>query len=555
MSAWRHSKHRPKPAPAAWLAALCLLLVAASAATASNPSPAYLFVGGGTTDATPMRECSPKALRGLQVVEIPAPAGGWSGTPQAVNVFNVFAGEVMVALGERQACGRMHDARTRDSRFRAGIGLVAVPPVGSTDPVRVGWTPPLKPNWMPTVRVGGPSTVQQEDTLRLLVRASCMAIALALGFSALMGFFGARDRSFIVHVVLCLALLLWQAVLSGLSGYPQPWLPVGGHESRWLVALSTFGYAAMLQVLWGLSGIARQWPVVQPGQRWLAFSFIAIGLLAAVLPHAALRLAWRIADYGFMVVGMVLTASALLSIRRGDHRAFALLASMLPLLALFLQRVSTNRIVIEYRIEVIQLVLTWFLVVMAYTLTNRYGQLREQRDAMRVLADTDVLTGVQNRRAGMARLDRCFARARADATPLAIGFIDVDRFKRINDVHGHDVGDRVLVVVADAIVHSMRGQADVVRMGGEEFLVLLPGVGAGHARQRLEAIREHIAEAGARMGVPGLDVTASIGLAALEPADEDPASLLRRADGAMYAAKHRGRNRIVAAGDLPPVAG
>ena len=461
----------------------------------------------------------------------------------------------MVALGERQACGRMHGARTRDSRFRAGIGLVAVPPHGNTDPVRVGWTPPLKPDWMPTVRVGGPSPVQQEDTLRLLVRASCMAIALALGFSALMGFFGARDRGFIAHVVLCLTLLLWQAVLNGLSGYPQPWLPVGGHESRWLVALSAFGFAAMLQILWGLSGIARQWPAAQHVRRWLALPFIAIGLLAAVLPHAALQLAWSLADYGFVLVGVVLTASALLSIRRGEHRAFALLASILPMLVLFLPQVGASRIVIEYRIEIIQLVLTWFLVVMAYTLTNRYGQLREQRDAMRVLADTDVLTGVQNRRAGMARLDRCFAQARADATPLAIGFIDVDRFKRINDVHGHDVGDRVLVVVADAIVHSMRGQADVVRMGGEEFLVLLPGVGAEHARQRLEAIREHIAEVGARMGVPGLDVTASIGLAALEPADEDPASLLRRADGAMYAAKHRGRNRIVAAGDLPTVAG
>jgi len=555
MSAWRHSKHRPKPAPAAWFAALCLLLMAASVATAANRPPAYLFVGGATTDATPMRECTPGALRGLHVVEIPAPPGGWPGSPQAINVFNVFAGEVMVAVGERQVCGRMHDARTRDSRFRAGIGLVAVPPSGNTDPVRVGWTPPVKPSWMPTVRVGGPSPVQQEDTLRLLVRASCMAIALALGFSALMGFFGARDRGFIAHVVLCLALLLWQSVLNGLSGYPKPWLPVGDHESRWLVSLSAFGYAAMLQVLWGLSGIARQWPAAQRGLRWLALPFVAIGLLAAVLPHAALHLAWSLADYGFVLVGMALMVSALLSIRRGDHRAFALLASTLPMLVLFLPQVGTNRIMIEYRIEIIQLVLTWFLVVMAYTLTNRYGQLREQRDAMRVLADTDVLTGVQNRRAGMARLDRCFAQARAGPTPLAIGFIDVDRFKRINDVHGHDVGDRVLVVVADAIVHSMRGHADVVRMGGEEFLVLLPGVGVEHARQRLDAIREHIAEAGARMGVPGLDVTASIGLAALEAADEDPASLLRRADGAMYAAKHRGRNCIVAAGDLPPVAG
>lgn len=529
---------------------LGLLLVALDAGGAT-PARGFLFVGAATSDTTPMRACTPAMLQGLQVSEIPAPADGWPGTPQAINVFNVFAGEVMVAVGDREVCGRMHDARTRDSRFRSGIGLVVVPAAGGTEPIRVGWRPPVKAHWMPTVRLGGPSPVQQEDTLRLLVRASCLAIALALAFSALMGFFGTRDRGFLAHFALCITLLLWQAVLDGLSGYPQPWLPVGDHESRWLVALSSFGFAALLNGLRGLSGIARHWPRLRHGAAWLVSMHVAIGLSVPFLPESALRSAWWIADHLFVVLCLLLAYFALRSIRGGDHRAFALVASVVPMLALFVPQVARSAFVVEYRIEIVQLVLTWFLVVMAYTLTNRFGQLREQRDAMRVLADTDVLTGVQNRRSGLERLDRLFAEAREAGTLLAVGFIDVDLFKRINDVHGHDVGDRVLVVVAEAIAHSMRRQTDVVRMGGEEFLVLLPGIEAGHARERLEAIRARIADAGARLGVAGLEVTASIGVTMLEPGDEDAAALLRRADAAMYEAKRRGRNRIVAHGDAP----
>jgi hypothetical protein len=92
-----------------------------------------------------------------QQVQVSAPAGGWSGQPQALDVFNVFAGEVRVQHGDREICGNMHDARTRDSRFRAGIGLVAVPPAGSHEPFLVSWQTPLKARWVPTLRLGAPS--------------------------------------------------------------------------------------------------------------------------------------------------------------------------------------------------------------------------------------------------------------------------------------------------------------------------------------------------------------------------------------------------------------
>lgn len=548
----RHGRGCP-----AWRCLLTLVLLALAAPVLADErrhAPTFLVGGAPTEAGTPMRACPPGAMDRLEEIEIPAPAEGWPGTPQAVNVFNVFAGEVMVGLGDRVVCGRMHDARTRDSRFRAGVGLVVVPPAGSRDPVRVAWMPPVKPHWIPTIRIGGPSPVQQEDTLRLVMRTACLAIALALAFSALMGFIGARDRTFLAHAAMCVTVLLWQATLNGLSGFPVPWLPVGDHEAWWQVAFTAFGFAALLYGLWSQSGVVGLWPRLRHAARWSVRGFVAVGVVVPLLPYSALRPAWWLVDHAFLVSAVGLTCVAVLSLRRGDRRAFAAIAAGVPVLALLAPPMLGGRLGVEYRVELIQAVLTWFLIVMAYTLTNRYGQLRAQRDAMRQLADTDALTGLPNRRAGLARLDQCFAEARRAGTALSLGFVDVDLFKRINDTHGHAVGDRVLVAVADALVSDVRSPADVVRMGGEEFLVLLPGVEAGRAHARLDAMRRRIADTAPMLGVADLQLTASIGLATLRAGDDEAVALLRRADEAMYRAKHAGRDRVVDDASVPDAA-
>lgn len=514
--------------------------------------PAHVLGGAPTADATPMRRCDAAALAALEQIEIPPPADGWSGTAQAVSVFNVFAGEVMIGLGDRVVCGRMHDARSRDTRFRAGVGLVVVPQAGSLEPIRVGWQAPIKAHWIPSIRIGAPSAIQQEDTLRLVVRTSCIAIALALAFSALMGFVGARDRTFLGHVGMCVTLLLWQATLSGLSGFPQPWLPVGEQESRWQVTLTAFSFAAMLYGIATQTGVAGQRPRLRRFAQWAIKLMLGLGLLAALVPVAALPATWWIVDRTFVLTALGLTLVACLSIRYGDRRAIAALAAALPFLLLAVPLVTGSPVVVAYRIEIMQLLLTWFLVVMAYTLTNRYGQLRAQRDAMRQLADTDPLTGLPNRRAGLARLEQAFVDARRNGTPLSVGFVDVDLFKRINDVHGHEVGDRVLITVADALVAASRRTDDVMRMGGEEFLVLLPGLAGPAAHARLETIRRRIGELAPLLDVAGLQFTASIGLASLAGSDESPAALLRRADDAMYRAKHAGRDQVVGDEDPSP---
>jgi len=202
------------------------------------------------------------------------------------------------------------------------------------------------------------------------------------------------------------------------------------------------------------------------------------------------------------------------------------------------------RWLIAYRIEALQVATTWFLMMAAFALNLRLGRLRQQRDEMRQLADTDMLTGLPNRRAGLRLLSQYLEQARVQPQALAIGFLDIDLFKDINDQHGHEVGDQVLVAVARALRTSVRNHADVIRMGGEEFLVLLPGAGRAAAAARLEDLRLKVAAVTPGLGIPGLNVSASIGLAVLRADSDDLAGLLRRADHAMYCAKRAGRNQV-----------
>src|SRR5690606_26994162 len=243
-----------------------------------------------------------------------------------------------------------------------------------------------------------------------------------------------------------------------------------------------------------------------------------------------------------------LLAVSNLSLRRGDRSAVLGAVSIVPFLAIIVAALLGSRLLASYRIEVVQLAVTWFLIAMGYALSRRFGHLRRAHDAMRVLAATDELTGLPNRRSGLARLEELFQHSREGGEPLTAGFLDIDLFKRINDVHGHHVGDTVLVAVSAARGASTRGSEAVVGMGGEEFLVVMPGIPLAAAGPRPELMRRRVREAGESLGIEALQVTASIGLASLRDDDEDPASLLRRADGAMYRAKQAGGDRVLLAG-------
>lgn len=160
------------------------------------------------------------------------------------------------------------------------------------------------------------------------------------------------------------------------------------------------------------------------------------------------------------------------------------------------------------------------------------------------LAELDELTGSYNRRCIMRLLDTEIEKSRQASVPCAIALIDLDWFKRINDAHGHPVGDEVLRTFAITIFANIRPADCFGRYGGEEFLLLLPGTDGEAASRMLDRLRGIIADLDWSAFSPGMRVTISAGVVTLR--DNDTAdTFLVRADSALYSAKALGRNRIV----------
>lgn len=161
------------------------------------------------------------------------------------------------------------------------------------------------------------------------------------------------------------------------------------------------------------------------------------------------------------------------------------------------------------------------------------------------IAAMDSLTGCYNRRTGMERLSEEFSRARCNAEPLGLVMMDIDHFKPVNDTWGHLAGDRILVQTARVVERVLREGDVLVRYGGEEFLILLPGADAAISLQVAERIRAAVAAMEIRDEGPER-ITVSLGVGATTAPDAASAeSLLQRVDEALYKAKAAGRDRVV----------
>jgi two-component system cell cycle response regulator len=163
-------------------------------------------------------------------------------------------------------------------------------------------------------------------------------------------------------------------------------------------------------------------------------------------------------------------------------------------------------------------------------------------------AITDALTGLHNRRYMESHLGKLVEQAASRGKPLAVLILDIDYFKSINDTHGHDCGDDVLREFAIRVRKSIRGIDLACRMGGEEFVVVMPETDMAVAATVAERLRRRIASEPFPIehAQKKIDVTISIGIAAMESAHDTAAQLLKRADQALYRAKRDGRNRVVA---------
>jgi diguanylate cyclase (GGDEF)-like protein len=178
------------------------------------------------------------------------------------------------------------------------------------------------------------------------------------------------------------------------------------------------------------------------------------------------------------------------------------------------------------------------LAAFAHTLMS--SEIEQRADAT-----TDPLTGLLNRNALAVRFAEIADQAAIGGGWVSMIECDLDRFKDINDVYGHDRGDAVLKEVAYALRRNLRSFELVYRLGGEEFLIVMSGCAAAEGRAAAERVRKEILRA--RPG--GMPVTASLGVAAAQGSAVQFDELFRRADGALYEAKRAGRNRVVVAGE------
>jgi diguanylate cyclase (GGDEF)-like protein len=279
--------------------------------------------------------------------------------------------------------------------------------------------------------------------------------------------------------------------------------------------------------------------VVWHDDRWrLALNSLPLALLEYSVAHAILRerRPLRPADY---LTGALFVACAGLAIARGfvvllgppfvSHETYALLSNIVYVFSSVLPMIGTIG-----------------FVLMCGDRLN---------DDLARLAMVDPLTGVYNRRTLAGLAAKAMDESERNGKPLSLLALDVDHFKLVNDEFGHDVGDETLCGLVSLIQESLHPDQILCRIGGEEFAILVPGLGEAEACLAAERVRRHIAATPLNVAGNPLSLRVSIGVATLDNGQGNLTSLLRAADRALYSAKHAGRDRIAAASSTSNVGG
>ncbi|MBN8488803.1 MAG: diguanylate cyclase [Burkholderiales bacterium] len=290
------------------------------------------------------------------------------------------------------------------------------------------------------------------------------------------------------------------------------WLNARRHivRARWFVVL-----LAMADVMLGMAG-------GQGSVTHIHAYFLLFAILVPTIMGAEQRLA-----IGLMVLANLAAYAAVEVIGWPAHPDLALLAPG------------------WHEGLLLSMMLSCVLIAVAMTLLTE-SAVAENEARLQMLAGTDGLTGLANRRQFLQAVSHESERARREGRLLSVAIVDVDHFKRINDQHGHDTGDRALIHLASHLRTLVRPYDVLARIGGEEFALLLPDTHLREAVAVTERFRGTLAGSALLINGRPSTMTVSVGVAQLGR-HESVDDWLRRADQALYAAKHEGRNRVHAA--------
>lgn len=309
--------------------------------------------------------------------------------------------------------------------------------------------------------------------------------------------------------------------LAGVAAFRRARLPRAGW---WLLA------AVWLAMLWLPEG--PWWSKTMLGVQSLLVATITLraGLLLRPQGGAALSV-------GAAQLRFVLLAHGLFYLAKA--------ASAVALDA-FINLASFRGVVIQ--VSLVEGVMAIMLLAMSMTGTERHR--REERMAQ--IAARDPLTALDNRRALYLRAPALLAQA-SPASPGALLLMDIDHFKQVNDLHGHDAGDRLLITLSDLIRSALPAGALAARLGGDEFVILLRDTSAPAAQALGQELREAFAQQASTLFATPEPVSLSIGAALFDQPEVELSHWLKRADEALYASKRKGRDRMEVV--LPNLAG
>jgi diguanylate cyclase (GGDEF)-like protein len=354
-----------------------------------------------------------------------------------------------------------------------------------------------------------------------------------------------EDEAAVVHWGMFLLLLSAGLLLAGLRGEPRTWWAFNGANLLTLLAFALMcrgvelffreppsdgEQMVMLAVVGGAIALVDSGPT---GSGWrillsyIGFGYVMVRLIANVrVPVRAEfgRAAWlAVVVPGLGIVALLVLLTARQALALGAPQEMHGTASGLGLMPLYLFGSALFNF--------------GFMVLLTQRLLLR----------LRRASRRDTLTGLENRGAIDATMQHLWAQSSRGAEGFAVLLIDVDHFKRINDAHGHAVGDQVLEHVAAVIAAQARQADSVGRYGGDEFIIVAPQSGLAGAAQAAERLRLAMEAEHIHARASNLRVTLSIGVAASTSEDVAVTDVLARADRALYRAKAKGRNRVDAA--------
>jgi diguanylate cyclase (GGDEF)-like protein len=339
--------------------------------------------------------------------------------------------------------------------------------------------------------------------------------------------------------------LLYLLLLTG-EAYTMPLLrELGAFGILPVWFARALGSALLLEFSVRFLALTRHTPWIAWFLRAAACVFLALIPLAFIGPLRGV-VPWIGSGLVFITFLLALTA-ALMAWRRGSRPAGIFLLGWLPTLLLdALRELQLLGVGDAYPgNEYAQpLALAFAAVMFSTALADRMLAVRRERDDARDEARRDPLTGVLNRAAIVERLRNGIEEAWGAGHPLAVLFLDLDRFKTINDGHGHALGDACLAAVVRCVIRELRHGDAFGRYGGEEFVVVLPGASAVDARAVAERVRADVERSCREVEGKLIGLTISVGVAAYAGGMQSSADLIAEADDAMYEAKRKGRNCV-----------